>query len=212
MLGMFNSEGVRGTLLNRALHKQYRTVYAYDKTTRYGVVLPPLADSSSLRRQDSGVVLEDEFKVAAADLGQGVDARALALQFLRMAVFGRGGALCTYVLTLDGEWRWTETGVEFAVDLLSKHTMHADVSRVVAFSGEFFVKRIGQCREGAKGCEGSEYQDEDDCGRRRCWRRRREAECDEEQEDEVEDPSQYELVIDNSSGKHFNMVSYSNTE
>jgi hypothetical protein len=52
-----------------------------------------------------------------------------------------GGRLYTYVITLQGEWRFTETGPEFAIDFLSKHSMHSDVSKEVACAGEFFVRR-----------------------------------------------------------------------
>jgi hypothetical protein len=47
-----------------------------------------------------------------------------------------------YVMTLDGEWRFTETGEEFAVQMLSKHSMHADLAKEIAFSGEFFVRPV----------------------------------------------------------------------
>jgi hypothetical protein len=52
-----------------------------------------------------------------------------------------GGRLYTYVITLQGEWRFTETGPEFSMDFLSKHSMHSDVAKQVAFAGEFFVRR-----------------------------------------------------------------------
>ncbi|KAK3900602.1 hypothetical protein C8A05DRAFT_35763, partial [Staphylotrichum tortipilum] len=72
------------------------------------------------------------------------DARseAASLQFLRMAHFAGGGRIFTYVLTLDGVLRFTETGGEFGIDMLSKHTMHSDVAMYVAYAGEFFVKRV----------------------------------------------------------------------
>lgn len=65
-----------------------------------------------------------------------------SLQFLRMAHFDEGGRIFTYVLTLDGLMRFTETGKEFGIDLLSKHTMHSDVSTYIACSGEFFIRRL----------------------------------------------------------------------
>jgi hypothetical protein len=52
----------------------------------------------------------------------------MTLRFLRMAHFDQGGRMFTYVLTLDGLLRFTETGEEFGIDLLSKHTMHSDVN------------------------------------------------------------------------------------
>lgn len=65
-----------------------------------------------------------------------------ALQFLKMVHFDEGGRIFTYVLTLDGLLRFTETGKEFGIDLLSKHTMHSDVNIYIACSGEFFVRRL----------------------------------------------------------------------
>ncbi|KAL8365479.1 hypothetical protein RB595_004340 [Gaeumannomyces hyphopodioides] len=64
-----------------------------------------------------------------------------ALQFLRLAHFDEGGRIFTYVLTLDGLLRFTETGKEFGIDMLSKHTMHSDVTTYIACSGEFFIRR-----------------------------------------------------------------------
>ena len=63
----------------------------------------------------------------------------LARAFLQFAHWGEGGRLFTYVITLDGEWRFTETGKEFGIQMLSKHTMHSCVSLEVGFAGEFFV-------------------------------------------------------------------------
>jgi hypothetical protein len=65
-----------------------------------------------------------------------------SLQFLRMAHFDEGGRIFTYVITLDGMMRFTETGKEFGIDLLSKHTMHSDVATYVACAGEFFIRRL----------------------------------------------------------------------
>lgn len=65
-----------------------------------------------------------------------------SLQFLKLVHFDQGGRLFTYVLTLDGLFRFTETGKEFGIDLLSKHTMHSDVATYIACSGEFFVRRL----------------------------------------------------------------------
>ncbi|AEO67869.1 uncharacterized protein THITE_2078678 [Thermothielavioides terrestris NRRL 8126] len=69
---------------------------------------------------------------------------AATLQFLRMAHFDEGGRIFTYVLTLDGMMRFTETGKEFGIDLLSKHTMHSDVAVYVACAGEFFIRRLAR--------------------------------------------------------------------
>ena len=107
---MFTSTGLRGKILNAALHKQHERVYNFDKHTQHGSFAPC--------------------------------SREAALQFLRMVHFDEGGRVFTYVLTLDGLLRFTETGHEFGIDLLSKHTMHSDVETYIACSGEFFVRRL----------------------------------------------------------------------
>ncbi|KAL8684762.1 MAG: hypothetical protein Q9224_006147, partial [Gallowayella concinna] len=66
----------------------------------------------------------------------------MSMQFLNLVNYDRGGRIFTYVLTLDGLFRFTETGKEFGIDLLSKHTMHSDVNIYIAFSGEFFIRRL----------------------------------------------------------------------
>ena len=76
------------------------------------------------------------------------------LQFLRMAHFDENGRIFTYVITLDGLLRFTETGKEFGIDLLSKHTMHADVATYIACAGEFFIRRLDQ------DCQGGGQEDE----------------------------------------------------
>ncbi|OJJ81119.1 C2 domain protein [Aspergillus glaucus CBS 516.65] len=107
-------------------------------------------------------------------------------KFLEFAQYGQGGRIFTYVLTLDGQIRFTETGKEFGIDLLSKHTMHSNVSIYIAYSGEFFL-------------------------RRRKHRHHRHRSRDEENEIPVEedasteistDPADYELFIDNDSGTY----------
>ncbi|KAL7972051.1 hypothetical protein HDV63DRAFT_393524 [Trichoderma sp. SZMC 28014] len=107
---LFSSTGLRGKILNKALHKQHHRIYNYDSTTEYGTFKPCSKEAS--------------------------------LQFLRMVHFDEGGRIFTYVLTLDGLMRFTETGKEFGIDFLSKHTMHADAERYIAYSGEFFVRRL----------------------------------------------------------------------
>ncbi|TVY23517.1 hypothetical protein LHYA1_G007300 [Lachnellula hyalina] len=104
--GMFSKAGLRGRVLNKALHHQHAHVYNFANSTEYGVV-PPRSKEASL-------------------------------QFLKMVHFDEGGRIFTYVLTLDGLLRFTETGKEFGIDLLSKHTMHSDVNIYIACSGEFF--------------------------------------------------------------------------
>ena len=151
---MFTKSGIRGRLLHRALRDQYATIYGYEKDTEWGVVMPSNSDE---------------------DVGQ-----AFAEKFLRMTSFGTQGRVFTYVITLDGEMRFTETGEEFVIELLSKHSMHADAATEIAYSGEFFVRLI-------EGHEGeSEEEDKSDL----------------EDGPRNEDPKHYELVIDNGSGTY----------
>lgn len=160
VIAYFTRSGVRGRLLNHALHSQYNSLYSHDTSTKYGVI------------EDS----------------------TLARRFLEMVHWSEGHRVFTYVITLDAEWRFTETGDEFAVDLLSKHSLHSDVSRTIAYSGEFFVRRRG----GAPKQEQEQEQEQE-----------HENENEDEQEHEhkhanppTNDPSNYELVIDNDSGTY----------
>ncbi|KAH7027551.1 uncharacterized protein B0I36DRAFT_375379 [Microdochium trichocladiopsis] len=111
VIGMlFKNKGLRGKILNAALHHQHRRVYSFQKETEYGTFEPCT--------------------------------EAASLQFLRMCHFDQGGRIFTYVITLDGLMRFTETGHEFGIDLLSKHTMHSDAAVYIACSGEFFIRRL----------------------------------------------------------------------
>lgn len=115
----------------------------------------------------------------------------VSLKFLELVDYDRGGRIFTYVLTLDSLFRFTETGKEFGVDMLSKHTMHSDVSTYVAFSGEFFVRRLehpdrAPPEEG--GANKSHPADDFDGGP--------------PDNDPPKDPAYYELVIDNDSGTY----------
>lgn len=155
---MFTSHGLRGRILNKALHKQHNRIYNYDSTTEYGT-----------------------FEACS---------ESAALQFLKMVHFDEGGRMFTYVLTLDGFLRFTETGKEFGIDLLSKHTMHSDVATYIACSGEFFVRRLehpdgssepnaNQGTHPAEPLPGGPPHDEP-----------------------PRDPRKYQLVIDNDSGTY----------
>jgi len=69
-----------------------------------------------------------------------VEHDTIAKRFLELAHWGQDGRVFTYVITVDGEWRFTETGKEFGIQMLSKHTMHSRVAIHVAFAGEFYVR------------------------------------------------------------------------
>ncbi|KAL8843575.1 MAG: hypothetical protein Q9170_000079 [Blastenia crenularia] len=113
----------------------------------------------------------------------------MTLQLLNLVNYDRGGRIFTYVLTLDGMWRFTETGKEFGIDLLSKHTMHSDVNIYIAFSGEFFVRRLKTPHKGPfESGQETHPAAEIDGGPPHA--------------DPPSDPSYYALYIDNDSGTY----------
>ena len=114
----------------------------------------------------------------------------MTLQFLDLVHYDKGGRIFTYVLTLDGIWRFTETGKEFGIDLLSKHTMHSDVNIYIAFSGEFFIRRSKTPHN-----EGSTPDLEN-------THPPAEIEGGPPVSDPPRDPAYYTLVIDNDSGTY----------
>ncbi len=113
-----------------------------------------------------------------------------SLQFLKMVHFDEGGRLFTYVITLDGLMRFTETGKEFGIDLLSKHTMHSDVATYIACSGEFFIRRLANS-DSNEDIEPNEptHPSEDLPG-------------GPPRDPPPQDPRQYQLIIDNDSGTY----------
>ena len=127
----------------------------------------------------------------------------LTRKFLELVHHDKGGRIFTYVLTLDALWRFTETGKEFGVDMLSKHTMHSDVSAYIAFSGEFFIRRLKHPRQPPppeptdetstdhppEHSENPSHPNEDLGGGAPI-------------EESPTDPAYYQLVIDNDSGTY----------
>ena len=114
----------------------------------------------------------------------------MTLKFLDLVRYDKGGRIFTYVLTLDGQWRFTETGKEFGIDLLSKHTMHSNVNIYVAFSGEFFIRRHKTPNHKAGSPDDQPTHPP-------------EALPDGPPEDEPpKDPAYYSLIIDNDSGTY----------
>ena len=111
----------------------------------------------------------------------------MTLQFLDLVHWDKGGRIFTYVLTLDGLWRFTETGKEFGIDMLSKHTMHSDVNIYIAFSGEFFIRRLKTPRQSP---DDPETHPPADIG------------GGPPSEQLPHDPAYYALVIDNDSGTY----------
>ncbi|KAJ5218272.1 uncharacterized protein N7498_000371 [Penicillium cinerascens] len=116
-------------------------------------------------------------------------------KFLEFAHYGQGGRIFTYVLTLDGQLRFTETGKEFGIDMLSKHTMHSDVSIYIAYSGEFFLRRRKHRRRQHSTSSHPASHTENDIPVE-------EGDESEEAQEASTDPSDYELFIDNDSGTY----------
>ena len=140
---IFHGEGIRGFLLQRGLHAQHRKIYCYDRSTKYGLVPPPLP-ISKIQAGD----VQSELPWPQKDQLDSLDEFAASRRFLEMVHYDEkptpdafGGRLYTYVITLQGEWRFTETGPEFAIQFLSKHSMHSDGAEEIACAGEFFVRR-----------------------------------------------------------------------
>lgn len=175
----FTSSGLRGKLLYLALKKQYRVIYSYNKNTKYGVV----ADKP--------------------------DPEAVGRKFMEMTHWGEGGRLFTYVITLDAEWHFTETGPEFGIQMLSKHTMHSNVCKDVAFAGEMFVHRVRHHRhhqlDGQPGTASSSRPttSSNKAGSTSNSATAAEPDADAaEKEASRHDLSDFELVIDNDSGTY----------
>ncbi|CAE7178021.1 hypothetical protein HRS9139_03088 [Pyrenophora teres f. teres] len=117
--------------------------------------------------------------------------KEFAQKFLELVHYDQGGRIFTYVLTLDALFRFTETGKEFGIDMLSKHTMHSDVAPYIAFSGEFFIRRLKHKdrKPPDEGGDNAAHPPSDIDG-------------GPPSEDPKKDPAYYELVIDNDSGTY----------
>ena len=137
-------------------------------------------------------------------------------QFLDFVHYDHGGRIFTYVLTLDAQWRFTETGKEFGIDLLSKHTMHSDVSIYIAFSGEFFIRRLKKtwrpklkkARTGESRRSVEEAEDDDPDPESNALLPEAESDAEDDSKPDPNgassstDPASYELIIDNDSGTY----------
>lgn len=123
----------------------------------------------------------------------------LTQKFLEFVNYGQGGRIFTYVITLDGQLRFTETGKEFGIDMLSKHTMHSDVSIYIAYSGEFFIRRRKHRHRHRSRSHSRSRSPQPEDG----------FPVEEEEYEEAQvpqdistEPSDYELYIDNDSGTY----------
>lgn len=129
--------------------------------------------------------------------------------FLDLVHYDEGGRIFTYVLSLDALFRFTETGKEFGIDMLSKHTMHSDVSVYIAFSGEFFIRRLKYKNKppppdaadtGSVNSENGDHdQDHDGANESHPPNDLGNGPPNDEP---PKDPAHYQLVIDNDSGTY----------
>ncbi|KAK5109729.1 hypothetical protein LTR62_006569 [Meristemomyces frigidus] len=124
-------------------------------------------------------------------------------KFLDLVHYDKGGKIYTYVLTLDALWRFTETGKEFGIDMLSKHTMHSDVSMYIAFSGEFFIRRLKHAHrpEPPEPVDETSQDHPPEHGDNP-MHPNQDLPAGPPTQDPPTDPAQYELVIDNDSGTY----------
>ncbi|KAI0530380.1 hypothetical protein GGR58DRAFT_508499 [Xylaria digitata] len=113
-----------------------------------------------------------------------------SLQFLKLAHFDEGSRVFTYIITLDGLMRFTETGKEFGIDLLSKHTMHSDAQIYIACSGEFFIRKVKRPKTSGSTVSQSTHP------------ANHESEGGPHKETPAAKPQDYELIIDNDSGTY----------
>ncbi|KAI0357325.1 hypothetical protein OH77DRAFT_1475898, partial [Trametes cingulata] len=201
---MFRARGIEGILLNRALHKQHRAIYKWDSNTIWGVVGQ---DSEGKKAKENGDN-QGEGEEKDASHTERPD-EAFARKFLEMTAYGTEGRIFTYVIMLDGQWRFTETGEEFAIQLLSKHTMHADVAVEIAYSGEFFVRRVHSSNRSSEKHHAGETANGDDVPPQNGHADDPAEDTDTDAESDTDHPdpsslppSAYELVIDNDSGTY----------
>ena len=124
-------------------------------------------------------------------------------KFLDLVHYDKGGRIYTYVLTLDALWRFTETGKEFSIDMLSKHTMHSDVNIYIAFSGEFFIRRLKHAKRPPPPEPVEETSKEQPPEHKRNETHPPDAISEgAPQNESPKDPRYYQLVIDNDSGTY----------
>ena len=129
---MFKRSGVRGMILHHALHKQHLHIYKWDKNVVWGVIDDD-EDAEAhkhdrIRKYDERTSGDKDLQVQNGDATQSNDADnsspithakdkkqldlssnsvAFARQFLKMVSYGTHGRIFTYVIMLDGEWRFT---------------------------------------------------------------------------------------------------------
>ena len=132
-------------------------------------------------------------------------------QFLEFVHHDLGGRVFTYIITLDGQWRFTETGKEFGIDLLSKHTMHSNVSIYIAFSGEFFIRRLKHPHHMDKQIASEGEPDPASLEPPSAEPTNAQKKEHPGQNEPNKDPHNYELIIDNDSGTYRPNAKYLHT-
>lgn len=100
---MFKAKGIKGILLNRTLHKQHRTIYRWDANTIWGVI----GEEDKTEPGSEGKEPSKEVKQEVGSKEEGKPDEAVARKFLDMTSYGKEGRIFTYVILLDGEWRFT---------------------------------------------------------------------------------------------------------
>lgn len=104
---MFRRKGFRGIVLNHTLHRQHGVIYRWDARTIWGTVGDEgaVVEEGSEKRPIEREGEKEDGKTENAS--HDTDAVAFAKQFLRMTSCGTNGRIFTYVIMLDGEWRFT---------------------------------------------------------------------------------------------------------
>lgn len=97
---MFGKRGIEGMILNHALHKQHRAIYKWDKNTVWGVAGESEADEKRDHESGNGDHTNGHTQGEKPD-------EAFARKFLEMAEYGADGRIFTYVIMLDGQFRFT---------------------------------------------------------------------------------------------------------
>ena len=128
--------------------------------------------------------------------------RDMTLKLLDLCHYDEGGRIHTYVITTDGLMRFTETGKEFGIDMLSKHTMHSDAGIYIAYSGEFFIRRLQHPDRQPPETYDASTHETDSAAPQNQTHPPAEIEGRPPISEPPKDPAYYELVIDNDSGTY----------
>ncbi|KAJ6576519.1 hypothetical protein DFH09DRAFT_1451863 [Mycena vulgaris] len=163
--------------INWMFGDSYRTVHACDKSV--GVVDDTGVNTSNTTTPQT----EEPTKRSTLHEPMSASSEALAREDAK---------LFTYGITLDGEWRFTETGPEFAIDLSSKHSMHADLALEIAYS----ILSENTNAEKRKSVPEDEIKPPDS------GKAGPSSSQTADQPPPSRDPKDYELIIDNDSGTY----------